>query len=75
MSRASSTLAANLNSEIWINESFELAKSVVYGAPIGEGNGPFKLTPAYLTKAKNVANQRAILAGMRLARVLNTELK
>ena len=73
--RASMTLATNLNSDDWINESFELAKNTVYGSPIGEGTGPFKLTLDYLTAAKNVANQRAVLAGMRLARVLNTELK
>ena len=74
LSRTSSTLAANLNSDDWIKESFELAKNRVYGSPIGEGTGPFKLTMDYLTAAKNVANQRALLAGMRLARVLNTEL-
>jgi hypothetical protein len=74
-SRVSSTLATNLNSDDWIKESFELAKNTVYGPPIGEGTGPFKLTLDYLATAKKVANQRAVLAGMRLARVLNTELK
>jgi hypothetical protein len=74
-SRVSSTLATNLNSDDWIRESFELAKNTVYGSPVGEGSGPFRLTLDYLTAAKNVANQRAVLAGMRLARVLNTELR
>lgn len=73
--RVDSTLAADVNSDDWINESFELAKKTVYGPPIGEGLGPFKLTTTYLITARNVANQRAVLAGMRLARVLNTELK
>lgn len=75
LAKVNSTLAANLNSDDWINESFRLAKNTVYGSPIGEGTGPFKLTTDYLTTATNVANQRAVLAGMRLARVLNTELK
>lgn len=73
--RVSLTLAADLNSDNWIKESNELAKIKVYGSPIGEGTGPFKLTTAYLTTAKNIAYQRASLAGMRLARVLNAELK
>jgi hypothetical protein len=75
VTRLSPTQAANLNSDDWINESFELAKKIVYGAPIGEGTGPFKLTTDYLAIARKVARLRTMLAGMRLARVLNTELK
>jgi hypothetical protein len=75
LQRANMTLAADLNSDTWINESFELAQSKVYSSPIGKGTGPYKLTTAYFRMAKNVANERAVLAGMRLARVLNTELR
>lgn len=75
LQRSSMQLAADLDSDNWINESFVLAKSKVYGSPIGAGTGPFRLTPAYLTMAKNVATQRAVLAGMRLARVLNAEFQ
>ena len=75
LQRGNIELAADLNSDTWINESFRLARSKVYVSPIGQGAGPFQLTPAYLAMAKNLANQRAVLAGMRLARVLNAEFK
>ena len=56
-------------------ESVQVAQTVAYRAPIMEGNGPFTLTAGYKTTATKVAKERAALAGARLARLLNTELK
>ncbi len=60
---------------IWIGESFADAKSTVYHDPIGLGLGPFTLTPAYETTAQDLAKKRVALAGARLAKLLNDELK
>jgi S1/P1 Nuclease len=58
----------------WIEESFELAKQVVYQPPIGAGTGPFALTDTYKATAAQLARQRVALAGVRLANLLNTAL-
>ena len=55
---------------VWLEESFALAKSDVYVAPIGTGSGPFALTSTYQTKARAIAQDRVALAGARLARVI-----
>jgi hypothetical protein len=69
-------LANDLNVRDWLNESFDLARSTVYhDPPIGLGAGPFRLTRAYRDTARQVANQRAALAGARLANILNNELR
>jgi len=61
---------------VWVQESFETAKASVYKAPpIGEGPGPFTLTPAYKSNAEKVAKERMALAGARLANLLNAALK
>jgi len=60
---------------VWVQESFQTAQKVVYADPIGDGNGPFTLTPAYRANAKKEAATRVALAGARLANLLNTELK
>ena len=67
--------AAELDEAIWVQESFELAKSQAYKPPIGAGAGPFTLTPAYRANANSVARKQIALAGARLANVLNAELK
>jgi hypothetical protein len=72
---AEPTLVAKKDASDWVNESFEAAKQTVYTAPIGSGDGPFTVTAAYRVKAKQVARQRIALAGVRLANLLNTELK
>jgi len=60
----------------WIDESFAAAQASVYkNPPIGLGTGTFTLTPTYKTKAKQIAQKRVALAGARLAKILNTELK
>ena len=59
----------------WMNESFNLARTVVYTDPIGIGAGPFTVTPAYKAKARKVAEERVALAGARLAKLINAALK
>jgi hypothetical protein len=61
----------------WINESFEVAKKSVYVDPIGVGVGvgPYALDKSYRTTARNVAKKRVALAGVRLANLINNEIK
>jgi hypothetical protein len=72
---ANKTLAAKLTTNVWINESFGLAKKSVYVTPIGLGAGPFTITPAYEKTARKIANRQVALAGTRLGKILNKELK
>ena len=72
---ADATLAAKKDAADWITESFDAAKTTVYSAPISSGDGPFTMTAAYRTAAKDLARQRVALAGERLANLLNGELK
>lgn len=72
---ANATLAAKTDAADWAAESFDAAQQTVYAAPIASGDGPFTLTAAYKTAAKKVARQRVALAGVRLANLLNDELK
>lgn len=62
---------------VWVHESFEAARTVVYQAPIGPKDGPYTIVPwsAYETRAEHLARTRLALAGVRLAQVLNHELK
>jgi hypothetical protein len=72
---AEATRATVLDEAAWIKESHELAKTVVYGAPIGPGLGPFTLTFEYNEKARTLGRSQVALAGARLAAVLNRDLK
>lgn len=54
----------------WAAESFALAKSTVYRAPIGLQTGPYKMTAAYTARTKKVSEQQVSLAGARLATLL-----
>ena len=66
----------DLNVDHWITDSFEAAKTTVYkNPPIGDGEGPFTLTATYKANAKTLAQQQVALAGARLAKILNEELK
>lgn len=68
--------AANeLDVQRWIAESTALAQNTVYKSPIGPGTGPFDITPAYQAKVNRVSAQRVALAGARLAKILNEELR
>jgi S1/P1 Nuclease len=61
---------------VWIGESFGEAKTAVYyDPPIGLGLGPFPLTSDYQTAAQDLGKKRLALAGARLAKLLNDELK
>jgi hypothetical protein len=75
LQKSDPTLASNTNVSTWIKESFEDAQQDVYVTPIGAGDGPFTLTPAYRSSASKVAKERVALAGARLATLLNGELK
>jgi hypothetical protein len=71
------TAARELKTSVWVHESFEAARTVVYQPPIGAKNGPYTIVPEsrYETKAMALARARLALAGARLAAVLNQELK
>src|SRR5262249_26735480 len=66
----------DLNVSDWIKESFGAAKQTSYKSPpIGAGAGLFTLTLAYKTAARSLAEKQIALAGARLAKILNEELK
>ncbi len=67
----------NTKTSVWIRESFEAARTVVYQPPIGSNEGPYSIVPwsAYETKAQHFVQTRLAVAGERLAEVLNSELK
>jgi hypothetical protein len=67
--------ANDLDVHHWIDESFALSATVYKNPPIGNGSGPFTLTNAYKASAKSIAQKRIALAGARLAKILNTELR
>jgi hypothetical protein len=63
-------------SQKWLDESFNLAKTVVYvNPPIDNGAPPFRATPEYTSTAQDLAKQQVALAGARLALVIKTDLK
>jgi hypothetical protein len=63
------------NVQVWAEESFKLAKKFVYRSPIGDDNGPFKLSQPYIKTARSVAEDQIALAGARLAKLLNEHLR
>jgi hypothetical protein len=67
--------AAVADDQVWITESFEAAKQFVYAPPVGPGAGPYTLTAAYKSRAKAEAKTRIELAGIRLAHLINANLK
>lgn len=69
-------LASKADAAVWVTESFQFAKTAVYiDPPIGPGLGQFTITPAYQSASQDLAKQRIALAGARLAKILNEELK
>jgi hypothetical protein len=73
---ADSTLGDDTSVDDWSAESFKLATADAYkNPPIANGAGPYTLTPAYKAKALQDADQRVALAGYRLAKLLNDNLK
>jgi hypothetical protein len=67
--------AAIADDQVWITESFEAAKQFVYASPVGPGAGPYTLDTAYKSRAKTEAKDRIELAGVRLANLINANLK
>lgn len=72
--------AAETDPATWVDESLTLAKSTVYVAPISDDNDPGQTISSrpnaiYGTTALRVAKSQALLAGYRLADLLNTHLK
>jgi hypothetical protein len=64
----------------WATESFDLATKDAYAPPIGaDDNSAMPLSPKpsamYRAEAKTVAEARILLAGYRLASLLNMNLK
>lgn len=72
---AASSAASDANEADWVQESFDLAKSSVYIAPVGPALGPYTLDATYGSNALVIAQQRVALAGARLANLLNANLK
>jgi S1/P1 nuclease len=68
-------LVSKGDAAVWVAEGFQAAKESVYVAPIGPGLGPFTITPAYQSASRTLAKLRIALAGARLAKILNEELK
>ena len=72
---ASNSAIDNTTTEDWIKESYELAKSEVYTDLIKTGKDKSSLNDAYSNTARRVSRQRIRLAGERLAKLLNENLK
>lgn len=66
--------AAISDETIWMQEGLDLAQSAIYVDPIGVGDGPFSITPAYQTAALELGQRRIVLAGYRLANLINAAL-
>jgi hypothetical protein len=72
---AAETKLAGISDEaIWIEESFLAAKQTAYAKPIGPDEGPYDLNDTYKAVAREVAEHRIALAGIRLAHLLNEAL-
>jgi S1/P1 Nuclease len=67
----------SMDAAAWIRESFDDARTKVYRDPIGSADQPYTIVPgsSYETQAQQLAMKRVALAGVRLAQVLNAELK
>jgi hypothetical protein len=67
--------ASDSNEADWVNESFHLAQTNVYAAPIGPAEGPYTTDATYKAATLATAQQQVALAGARLAKLLETNLK
>lgn len=65
------------DASVWIHESFDQARTKVYRDPIGTGDQLYSIVPVsrYETQAYKLIKMRLAVAGARLAKVLNEELK
>jgi hypothetical protein len=69
-----SSLVGDTNEDDWAAESFALAKSSTYVAPVGPGLGPYTMDATYTANTQEIAKQRISLAGARLANLLKVAL-
>lgn len=69
--------ARNTDTATWIRESFDYARTNIYREPIGVGDQLSTIEPGsqYEIQANKLARTRIVLAGARLAEVINAELK
>jgi hypothetical protein len=63
--------AANRSPRAWLLDSSALARANVYQPPIGDTLGPFAITNDYRDNAARIARGQAVLAGARLANLIN----
>ena len=67
--------ALKADPDAWLSESMQLAEDFAYAEPVRSGTRPYMLDRQYETQARNIARQRAALAGARLANLINEALK
>ena len=67
--------AGILDPSTWIEEGFRLAKSRIYTAPIKIDGSPSSTHAAYRRKASETGEKQLVLAGYRLANLLNSALQ
>lgn len=67
--------ASDANEADWIQEGVKLAQTSVYISPIGPALGPYTIDDAYDSNSHKIAQRQVVLAGARLANLLNAELK
>lgn len=72
---ANQTAAQTSDPETWVEESAGLAKQYAYASPVSLGANAVMLTRDYETNASSIARSQAVLAGARLANLLNQALK
>jgi hypothetical protein len=83
LARASAKNVADIDPSDWAAESLAMAKKDAYRTPIGPGPQPaassgssaYLITTAYYNRAMRDAKSRVALAGARLAKLLNENLK
>lgn len=67
--------AAKSSENVWISESAALARKFAYVKPVGTGTEQFKLDQTYRNNAGSIAEKRIAIAGVRLANLINLNLK
>jgi len=80
LAAAPATKVADTDPSNWADESLAMAKSDAYRTPIGKGPKPanaasYLITTVYYNRALKDAKGRVALAGSRLAKLLNENLK
>lgn len=72
---AQNVSATDVDVATWVSESLLFAQTKAYVAPIGDGKGPYTIDQPYCDQLRAVAEQRVVQGGMRLANLLNADLK